>query len=59
MMGGAFLKRKSVECNCSRFREKKPIDIIFFYWDSSFESNPRTQISEETTKIIIFKIHFE
>lgn len=56
-MGKDFLKTKSIECNCSGFREKKPVDVVFFFWDSSFDSNPRTQIPEDMTKIIIFKTH--
>lgn len=48
---------KSIKCNSSGFREKKPVDIVFFFGDSSHKLNLRTQIPEEMTKTIIFKSH--
>lgn len=42
---------------CSGFGEKRPIEAVLFLGDSSFETNPRTQIPKEMTRIIIFQIH--
>ena len=60
MMGeDFFLKQRalSVTVQGSGRKKKKPVDTVFFFGDSSFESDPRTQIPEEMTKIIIFKTH--
>ena len=55
-----FLKQRALSVTVQgsgRKKKKKPVDIVFFFGDSSFESDPRTQIPEEMTKIIIFKTH--